>query len=159
LALASSNEPLNLGRFYTSPDQIRPKIVDRWRAFVHETSQKHHPVFAPWHALAALKPEEFAARAPVILGELALRSTDDPNQRINALQIGRLLEPMPVSMKQAARAYGDLLAEIEAKWQKARAASTQPAGAKPIEALPDAQEEELRQVLYAAGAPAALTTD
>src|SRR5690606_35284451 len=124
-----------------------------------DSAQKHHPVFAPWHALAALPSGEFAGRAPIVIGELALRPVDDPQQRVNWPIVRRLLETMPASMEGVAQVYGQVLAETDAKWRTALAASTQPAGSKPITALPDPADEELRQVLYAEGSPTALTMD
>ncbi len=154
VADADSGGGMILGR-----DDLRPAIVQRWKAYLAQAAQKHEPVFTPWHALAALKPEEFAAQAPPLLAELAFRPPQGTD-RVNWPVLARLLETMPVSMTQVARVYGQILSEIDRKWHTAWAASTQPAGGgKPIEALSDPQDEELRQVLYAAGSPTALTME
>ena len=42
-------------------------------------ARRFDPVFAPWHALAALPPETFAAKAPDVLSRLA-DDADEPAQ-------------------------------------------------------------------------------
>ena len=65
-------------------------------------------------------------------------------------------------MLDAARVYGDVLVEIEKSWlallqPQPPAAGREPP--KPPERLPDDAAEQLRQVLYAHGAPPAVPTD
>ena len=54
---------------------LNPKMLVRWQTYLRRTRRPHHPVFAPWHALAALPPADFAARA----AELCARWADDPD--------------------------------------------------------------------------------
>src|SRR5262249_45361845 len=42
---------------------LNPKMLVRWRLLLQRTRRSHHPVFAAWHALAALPAEAFAAKA------------------------------------------------------------------------------------------------
>ena len=55
-------------------------------------------------------------------------------------------------MKDVADRYGKLLTEIDKRWQEILAATNSPT----IQALPDASQEAVRQILYAADAPANL---
>ena len=38
---------------------LNPAMLIRWQAYLARTRKAHDPVFAPWHALAALSPAEF----------------------------------------------------------------------------------------------------
>ena len=143
------------GAIYVSLGDFRPRMVDRWRSYIQQAVSRHDPVFEPWRLLASLAHQGFAVQAARILADLTLRPAGDPGGRVNGIILSRLLAEMPVSMKQVARVYGEVLTEIERKWRQEYAASTQPAG-QAISAMLDPQEEELRQVLYAAGTPTAL---
>ncbi len=55
-------------------------------------------------------------------------------------------------MKDVAERYGKVFADIDKRWEEARAATNSPA----LTALPDASQEAVRQILYAENAPANL---
>src|SRR5262249_39163248 len=46
-------------------------LLARWRAYLAAAGKAHDPVFAPWHAFAALPPGEFAARAEAVAARIA----------------------------------------------------------------------------------------
>ncbi len=71
--------------------------------------------------------------------------------RVNSLVAAAFAKSPPRSLKDAANVYGELLAETDAMWQTASKAA---APDSPPESLPDPAREELRQLLYAPGAPA-----
>jgi hypothetical protein len=129
-------------------DELRRPIIDRWRETIQRSAAAHHPVFAPWHELAAVEPAAFAAKA----AELAARwqTGDDPAKPINALVKAAIVKQPPASMADLAALYGNLLAEIEKQWVAAAGATP------PAEKLPDAAAEELRQALYGPQAPTVL---
>ena len=104
--------------------------------------------FTPWFAFAALQENEFAAKA----GEFAAKFSKDSQTSVNPL-VARIFEGNPpATMKDVAERYGKLFVEIDKQWETALAATNSPAPA----ALPDAPAEAVRQILYAADAPANL---
>ncbi|MEP0843562.1 MAG: DUF1553 domain-containing protein [Phycisphaerae bacterium] len=140
--------------------EIRPDVVDRWREFLKKAPAERPRVFGPWAALSKLAPADFEAGAARLVSELNREVLEQGRtDKVNVLLLATLHERPLQSMADVAGAYGDVLAGVHRKWKEAHAASTRPAGAKPIEKLPDPSEEELRQVLYAEGTPTALTAD
>src|SRR5262249_48558471 len=127
---------------------LNPKMLLRWQSYLARTRKAHDPVFAPWHALAALPAEDFEARARALCAGLA--GPSDPSRPINPLVARALAEHPPRSLADAATAYGKLLNEVEGDWQEAcRAASNKPAPS----GLPDPAREQLRQVFHGPDAP------
>lgn len=112
---------------------LNPLMARRWKTFLDETAKSHHPIFAPWHAFAALPEQEFAARAAELAQRFAANA--DPQKHLNALVAQAFAQP-PTSLKEVAERYGELLSRFQ----------------QPHE-LPNADEEALRQALNAIGAP------
>jgi hypothetical protein len=154
LAVARGDKPINDAYMLSlSPGEIRSTVVRSWRRFINKTAKQHHPVFAPWHALSAIDDDTFANEAEPVLAALTsgTGSGNSPGP-INAL-IKTALEKMPPkSMADVARIYGTLIADADAQWKKLLAEKHD----KPPTALPDADTEALRQVLYADDTPTAL---
>ena len=50
---------------------LNPAMLVRWQSYLSRTRKAHDPVFAPWHALAALPPGEFAARSARLIAACA----------------------------------------------------------------------------------------
>ena len=146
------NQPITRDRDSDAADvpELNPVMLQRWRRYIDSTSKKHHPVFAPWHALAALPEADFSAKAAELSPKLAAPS--DPNQPINPL-VAKLFEGTPPSsFLEVTRRYAKLLSEVDAGWQALLAEAEKNKAATPT-ALPDPAQEELRQVLFADGSP------
>jgi len=152
--------------FSYNPDELRPPIIKRWKEYIDRVNRQPDPVFAPWQVLAALPREGFAERAAEVIEQLKKGGADAapppnqllPNQRIK----DALIAAPPKSMLDVARVYGDVLASVQAEWLAAIAPVAAEAGKeppKPPTALPDAASEQLRQVLYADGAPTVVSLD
>jgi hypothetical protein len=134
------------------PEDLNPVIVHRWKAWLLriQSSGQIHPVFGPWFRLAELPADQFQGRAGELIEEMT--APDSPRGRING-SIARLLrEHPPASMRDVAARYAQALKEVDERWRQLQdeAASR---GQTPPAMLADAEEEELRQVLYAADAP------
>jgi cytochrome c553 len=130
------------------PGEINPAIVRRWDRLLAESSKAHHLILAPWHAFAALSPKEFATKGPALADMFATNA--DPRNAINPL-VARLFQgEAPTSMREVARRYGQLLLDIDRQW--CALVKDKDKGKTPT-ALPDADAEALRQILYAPGAP------
>jgi hypothetical protein len=107
-------------------------------------------MLTPWHAFAALKPDEFAAKAKPLADRLAANVDDE-----------RPLHPMvaqlfsgkpPTDLADVSRRYGKLFATIARKWEKLVAEADRDDRQRPAE-LSDEAEDEIRQLIYGPGAP------
>ena len=112
-------------------------LFARWRNFLGNTARAHSPVFAPWHALAALPDAEFAAKAPGVISALA--AGKDPKKRVNPLILQALTAKRPANIKEVAQVYGEVLAGAAAAQAK--------------DAKPTSERAELAAVLTGANAP------
>jgi hypothetical protein len=133
--------------------EIRQIVVERWIEYLERTGSDH-PVFGPWHAFAALKPERFATEAATIVAHWT-PPAGEPAAHIHAGVKRYFTAHPPQSMADVARGYGALLAEVHQRWQDLLA-STAAAGSGALVRLSDAEEEELRQVLYGTDSPVAV---
>ena len=135
------------------PDDLNPTMIITYQAYLARTGRRHDPVWAIWHALADLKPEEFSAQAPRVVERIIGGAT--PQQPIHPLVAGALLGKPINEMADTARIYGELLLGADKVWHatlKAAAEAGQPAPSE----LVDPNLEALRQVFYAPDAPAML---
>jgi hypothetical protein len=123
---------------------LNPTMIIRWRAYLASTRQKHHRVFAPWHAFAAQPEKNFADEAKTVLAKFPV---DDAARSLNLLVRALFAERPPASLTEVAKRYSELLNRIDERWQQLREQAR--AADQPLPtALPDANEEELRQVFY-----------
>jgi hypothetical protein len=114
---------------------LNPKMLHRFRVYLERTRKKHHPVWAPWHALAALPEKEFAARAAELLVQ-----KPDADKPINALVASVLAGKPPQTLAEAAKRYAELVNTTENLAQEGQAL--------------DAARQELWQVVHGSDAPA-----
>jgi mono/diheme cytochrome c family protein len=126
---------------------LNPTMIVRWKAYLDRTAKNHHPVFAPWNALAAAPAAEFSRRAAALAAQLA--GPPDPARPINPLVRQLFVARPPNDMAETARRYGELLNGVDKVWRQLQAAR----GTRAIQKLPDPAEEQLRQVFYGADAP------
>jgi mono/diheme cytochrome c family protein len=128
---------------------LNPKMLLRWQTYLERSRKGHDPVFAPWHALAALPEREFPDRAREFCAELARPS--GPARPVNPVLVRALAEHPPRSLAELARIYGEVLNWTEAIWEESSRRSalnrTEPAP------LPDPALEQLRQVFHGRDAP------
>jgi len=134
--------------------ELRSTIVKRWQDFITQRAKSADPVFKPWQQWAGKSGDEFRQAVQAWCSEaLQPGQFDTGDERINLLVRQALLEQPPATAEEMAQVYGGLFAEIEHRWQTWQAAH---ADAK---ALPDPNDEELRQILYADGTPTVLNAD
>jgi hypothetical protein len=124
---------------FVQADDLNPIVVRGWHGYLLSTGKTFHPIWAPWHACAALSAGEFSARAAS-----AISSCANGTNKLNPILEKALGEKVPGSMREVAEIYGGLLGNIDKKWTEA---------ADKSKAL-SKDEEALRQVLYAAESPA-----
>jgi mono/diheme cytochrome c family protein len=142
--------PQAAGKALLSGDP-RPEGLKRWKAFLGQRSGPQDPVFGPWNELSALGPNALAAR----WNELRSAWESDPGSAsgLNRLVQQALLMQSDATVTELAQRYGELFQSIDREWQAARAAHPEKT------ALDDPAAEQLRQVLYADGAPTRVTVE
>src|SRR5205814_195779 len=132
-----------------------PAMLVRWRVYLERTRKPHHPVFAPWHALAALPARDFAAKAAEYCATLCRDA--DPARPINPLVARALSERPPGTLAEAAQVYSRLLnAAGRLREEVTRRASLNGTTSAP---LPVPALEELAQVFHGPDAPPELPFD
>src|SRR4030095_12951549 len=125
---------------------LQPARARRYREASRKWSAPENPVFGPWFALTKLDRTNFVASAR----ELSVRfsSGRDGSNEINAA-VARMFDSNkpPASLKDVADGYNQLFAAVDKEWRDGQT------NTPPIEALPDASREALRQILYGKDSP------
>src|SRR5207249_5009950 len=94
-----------------SAGDLHPMMIRRWQTFLNKTGAGHHPIFAPWHAFAALSPKEFPDKAPALAAAIATQA--DPSHRVHPLVAQAFAGPPPASLREVAQRYGELFARVD----------------------------------------------
>jgi len=136
--------------------KLDPGVAQRWVHSLENWSKSFQPIFAPWFALAALPEKEFEARAKDLAAQWSGQGSS--SNVVNPVVTKAFAQP-PTSLKEAAERYGKLFSEVDKEWQELLTANTRKnsagAGLQPScpTALPDRNQEALRQIIYADDAP------
>jgi mono/diheme cytochrome c family protein len=131
---------------------LNPAMLQRWWILLDKSRKGHDPVWAPWHAFAALPSEEFANRAADVCSSLPLPQASKERRAVNPLVLQAVTNPAPQSLKEVAQRYSELLNRVEDKWQRLVKLAVGDRRARP-ERLDDPAEEELRLAFHGADAP------
>lgn len=132
------------------PGDLNPAMIVRWQNYLEKTKSAPHHVWLPWHELAELPTEQFSERATAIVARLAKGEAAGGEalvRPVHPLIIKALTEKPHTSLSDVATIYGDLLKQIDAKWQAELLRASQAKEPLP-QRLADDAEEELRQELY-----------
>ena len=89
-----------------SADDIIPTSVRRWRDYLLTHRSTAHPVFGPWHALAALDASSFTNHAQAVLAPVLAQT------QLNPLVV-EAFATSPDSMRDVASRYGDVFTKAE----------------------------------------------
>ncbi|MCI0458741.1 MAG: PSD1 and planctomycete cytochrome C domain-containing protein [Gemmataceae bacterium] len=130
-----------------NPGDLSQMMVKRWEMFLGEVRKRHHPVLSPWLAFADLPQKEFAVRAPALAKKIAANA--DPARPINRLVAQAFAGKPPMSLREVTQRYASVFAEVDKLWQKAQ----------PAKALPNREQEMVRQVLYGPASPLSVPAD
>ncbi len=123
--------------------KLDPSVMQRWKGKLESWKKSHHAIFAPWFAFTAIPEKEFEVKAKELGAKFAANTGTNS---VNPIVARALAEPLK-SLKQVAERYDKIFSEMDQQW---KVASTKTNG---VTALPDANQEALRQVLHAAEAP------
>jgi hypothetical protein len=80
-------------------NDLNPKMIVRWQAFLTHMRRTKNPIFAVWHRFADLPEKEFAAAN---------------REGVNPTVAAKFLIP-PKTMAEVAKRYGELLADVQAR--------------------------------------------
>jgi hypothetical protein len=121
--------------------------VIRWRNWLAKVRKTHHPVLAPWLAFASLPKDDFATRAATLAKQIA--ANRDASKPITPLVAKAFAGAAPMTLADVARRYEALFKEADKSWQELLRSG----GPMKPARLPSADQEAIRQVLYAADSP------
>jgi hypothetical protein len=131
--------------------KLDPGTLQRWLGALDNWSKEHHPIFTPWIQLASLNDTEFSERSKEWFAQFAANAEEA--KRLNPQIAALFATDPPSSIQHVAERYGKLFADIDKAWTELRKHETAAAEAQPPTGLPDADQETLRQFLYADGSP------
>ncbi|MCS7465838.1 PSD1 and planctomycete cytochrome C domain-containing protein [Stieleria sp. ICT_E10.1] len=133
---------------------LRLPATRRWQQYLVNANASPHPVWELLRKLAALPPDEFAAKSATIFDQAATAAEvtegKEAAKAIPQRLLDSLREAQPTSLPEAAQVFGNVLETVDAQWLEARKTD------ESLERLPDADDETLRQVLWSANAPTTL---
>ena len=127
-------------------DDLIPEIVRRWNAYLVRAAKQGDPVFLPWAAFVELREEEFASRAAEVTDTLKSSSA-----KIHPRVAEAFAQP-PATFREVAERYAAIFQEIDRQWKESCEAAKRDSTPAP-QALSNAEDEQLRQVLYGPRSP------
>ncbi len=124
--------------------KLDPGTVLRWMQSLAKWDEAKDPVWVPW--FLATREEGWLSAGKQSEWHALLND----QERVHPLVAGRILEEGPDSIEALSKVYGALLSDISREWNEL--SSSEPG----VTRFPNPDQESLRQVLYAADAPANL---
>ena len=113
-------------------------VADHWKTHL-DSLKTNDAIFGPWLKLAALEKTNFVAEAKTINAKLQ-----------PPLRVALFTNSSPTNLEEVASRYDKLFSEIDQRWNSLLKTNSDTNAPK---ALPDADAEALRQVLYAETSP------
>jgi hypothetical protein len=100
-------------------NDVRPRLADRWRAYIDSRSKREDPVFGPWSELIALPDADFSSRSAAMLAKWRDVPPGTQPGEINPLVLDRLHSEPPTIKAEVAHRYGQVLQGVFEKWTAA----------------------------------------
>ncbi|MEI8017512.1 MAG: PSD1 and planctomycete cytochrome C domain-containing protein [Schlesneria sp.] len=138
------------GEFFLSDRKILQTGAKRWLNALEGMNPETDPIFAPWFAFAALPASEFADRAKVLAAKIADKGLAHP---MNSLVARVFAGEPPTSLNDVADRYAKLFQDADKQWQDLQKETSRNSNSSPSNALPDPEQESLRQVFYSKESP------
>ena len=127
-------------------DELISGLVRRWQSLLAIAEKDSDPVFAAWIAFNRLRDDEFANRSHEVTQQLHAEGA-----KLNP-RVAEAFSQPPSSIAEVAERYAALLANVDAQWQ-ALCESAKRENRPAPEALPDADDQQLRQAFYGPNSP------
>ncbi len=119
--LGNKKDPLlekQLAEFSLDPNDLRPRLILRWRQFLLGQARPEHPVWGPLVLVARMKPDQLAQQAAVLQKRLESAPEGTEPGRLNPLVKKFLLAGGPFSHKlELVSRYGKLFQAVYRKAQ------------------------------------------
>ncbi len=125
---------------------LRDKLIDRWEEYVQQQARPENRV---WFALVKLRELPAEGYAAAALERINSWSSEQCHPALHQA----LKDQPPQNYIDVVRVYGRVLNAVRERWEREQAAAPQ------LTALPEADAEQLRQVLYGEGSPGAIPRD
>jgi hypothetical protein len=127
-------------------------VVHRWMSKLDSwKGATNDPIWKPWFAFAALDEKSFAEKASQLAAAFEKNETSEPvNPQVAKIFAGEA----PKDIKDVAKRYGELFAAVNKEWKDASKEADEKK--TNLEKFANADEEAIRQVLFAPDAPANL---
>jgi mono/diheme cytochrome c family protein len=126
--------------------KLQPSLVRQYERAAKRWMQSADPIFGWWFGFAKLDGTNFASAARDWMAQRP-RETAGSNKVNAAVSALFTAEKAPQNLRDVAQAYNELFASVDREWRSLSTNSPAPT------ALPDADREELRQVLYGSNSP------
>ncbi len=153
LLAANDARPLGQGEPLTTfagQRKVERKLLQRWMAFLEARRTSNDAVLGPWFAFAALPEKEFGPAAKALAGGFATNLASV--HPVNGLVAWALVDAAPASLKDVTDIYTKIFNEADQAWTN-RLAAARKSNFAPPTALPDPDQESVRQLLYAENSP------
>jgi cytochrome c553 len=150
---AASEVLAKLSFLTLKPEQIRQRLVDRWRDYLKKNARPDHPTLGLWAQLVALPDDGFAEKAAPILEAWRNKPQGLSANQVNPKLLEALNAAPPQSKADVAKLYGQLFVSAWEAWKSV--------GGSDDEAL-EKLNEETKQVAYlivGKDAPTRIPTD
>ncbi len=138
--------PQGFDQILTKNDLI-PPLVWRWQNYLTAAARGDDPIFTAWRAFASLDDADFPAKASGIVAELQRLPSQAFNRRMAAA-----FQTPPSSAREVADRYGEVFGRVDQAWREL-CAQAQSENRPPPAALPEAEDEAIRQLLYGPESP------
>ncbi|MCO6459527.1 MAG: DUF1549 domain-containing protein [Pirellulaceae bacterium] len=129
-----------------SRDELKPKLVQRWRDYLRQQFRDDHPLWAPLHVTAGLDDAQFAATAAERLRACLERPEGTGDGQLNPLVKQALGGELPATRAELANRLGALFAATYSQWREAGGNDAAREQLSPA-------SRQLLEVLLAAGSP------
>lgn len=138
------------GKFdnFAGERKVNPAVLRRWISYLDERKKKPDPIFGPWFELANFPDKDFSTNSCLLVEKLASSGTN-----VNPLIARALLEETNRTLKAASIVYTRVFKGIDAEYKNLTKALTNDIKNIASAKLPEESHEELRQIMYAEGAP------
>src|SRR5207247_10994599 len=93
---------------------LQPQLANAWHEYLKSHAGKHHPIWTPWFAFAAVPEKEFPAKARELSAKFYANA--DLTRPINP-HVAKLFVTPPANLSQVANRYEALFLIVSRSWQ------------------------------------------
>ncbi len=132
-------------------EEVKTKLVQRWRQYLVTNAKPEHPVWGPMNLLALVPDDQFEQRATEIVAKLGEVPEGLDSKQLNPLVRQAFETTPPRSKMDLARLYGELFATAYGAWKESQTEAS--------ETKLSAESKQIVQILLGPGSPADISVD